>query len=172
MTTCAPPCCGSTARIRDPDRRQTLRRCSNSATLRHALVAIPGARDERYREIHLAQKDLTRTARLVLQELQLQPDTLDLTAHRRVPASTSAEATGSMDRIQRLTARLATLHPAEGETLVKLLTGDLRLGIDTALVEEALAAAFKIRAGGNPPRAANLPGNPGETAVLARHGRL
>ena len=142
----------------------------NSATLRHALIAIPGARDERHREIHLAQKDLTRTARLVLQELQLRPEALDLTQAAEF-ISNFRNASESMDRIQGLTTRLATLHPAEGETLVKLLTGDLRLGIDASLVEEAIASAFNVGTG-DIHRAVGLTGDPGQTAVLARHARL
>jgi DNA ligase 1 len=142
----------------------------NSATLRHALVAIPGARDERHREIHLAHKDLIRTARLVLQELQLHPDALDL-AQTDAFVREFREASGSMDRIQRLTERLATLHPAEGETLVKLLTGDLRLGIDAALIEESIAAAFKCDTA-ELRRALDITHDPGETAVLAKHRRL
>ncbi len=142
----------------------------NSATLRHALVAVPGARDERHREIHLAQRDLARTARLVLQELQLHPEALDLT-HAAEFISGFRETSGSMERIQSLTARLSTLHPAEGETLVKLLTGDLRMGIDAALVEESMAAAFDTGPG-EIRRAAGLTGSLGETAVLARHRRL
>ena len=142
----------------------------DAATLRHALAAIPGARDERIHEIHRAQKDLPRTARLVLQELHLQPDILDLTEAAGFIHG-FREAAGSMDRIHRLAARLATLHPVESETLVKLLTGDLRLGIGTALVEEAIAAAFQadpteIR------RVSHFPDHLGETAGLARHHRL
>ena len=142
----------------------------DAATLRHALAAIPGARDERIHEIHLAHKDLARTARLVVQELHLQPEILDLTETAGFIRS-FREAAGSMERIHRLATRLATLHPTESETLVKLLTGDLRLGIGTPLVEEALATAFdtdlaEIR------RADHLPDHPGETAVRARHRRL
>ena len=142
----------------------------NAATIRHALVSVPGARDERIHEIHHAQKDLARTARLVLQELNLRPDTLDLTETAGFIRS-FLEAAGSMDRIHRLAARFATLHPAESETLVKLLAGDLRLGIGIPLVEEAIAAAFNadltaIR------RASHLLDHPGATAVLARHHRL
>ena len=142
----------------------------DAATLRHALISLPGARDERYREIQLAHNDLTRTARLVLQELQLQPETLDLPGAAAFMLAFH-QAHGSMERIQRLATRLATLHPAEGETLVKLLTGDLLLGIDSTLVDEAIAAAFKT----NPTaisRATRITGNPGETAVLARHQQL
>ena len=142
----------------------------DGATLRHALGAIPGARDERYRELQLAHKDLPRTARLVLQELQLQPETLDLTGAAGFLRAFQQTA-GSMERIQRLATRLATLHPAESETLVKLLTGDLRLGIDLALVEDAVAAAFHA-APAAIHHANRITHNPGATAVLARHHRL
>ena len=142
----------------------------DSSTLRHALASIPGARDERYREIHLAQKDLTRTARLVLQDLQLHPDALDLAGAAGFILD-FYEAAASMDRIKRLGTRLATLHPAEGETLVKLLTGDLRLGIEPALIEEAIAAAFQSLPN-EVAAAASLTGDLGLTSVLARHRKL
>lgn len=143
---------------------------TGSATIRRALLQIPGAREERYREISLAQNDAARTARLLLQELPLRPEPLDLAGtadffHRL------AEAAGSIARIGLLSSRLRTLHPAEGETIVKLLTGDLRIGLKEGLVEEAIAAAF----GTDPSSVRNshmLTGQPGETAVLARHGRL
>jgi DNA ligase-1 len=142
----------------------------DASTLRHALVTIPGAREERYREIHLAQKELTRTARLFLQELQLRPDMIDL-------PETAAfllrfrESGASMDRTQQLSLRLASLHPAEGETLIKLLTGNLRLGIDTPLVQEAIAAAFKAEIDAIA-EAVRLTGDAGTTAVLARRRKL
>lgn len=142
----------------------------DSATLRHALVSIPGARDERYREIHHSHRDLARGARLFLQELQLHPDILDL-SQTCAFIGDFREAPPTMERIQRLADRLAKLHPAEGETLVKLLTEDLRLGIDTALVEEAVAAAFKADAA-ELRKAAALTGDHGESAVLARQGKL
>jgi DNA ligase 1 len=142
----------------------------DGATLRHALVSIPGAREERYREIHLAQKDLTRTARLFLQELQLRPDMIDL------PDTASfilgfRESGASMDRIQQLSLRLASLHPAEGETLIKLLTGNLRLGIDATLVQEAIAAAFKSEPEAIA-EAVRLTGDAGTTAALAKQRKL
>jgi DNA ligase-1 len=140
------------------------------STLRHALVSIPGARDARYREIHLDQKDIVRTARLFLQELQLQSEALDLTGAAAF-ISGFTETSGSMERIQRLAARLATLHPTESETLVKLLTGDLRLGLDAQLMEEAVAAAFQAEPD-QIDRANRITGNFGETAVLARHRKL
>ena len=82
-----------------------------------------------------------------------------------------AAAPGSLARIDLLSNRLRTLHPAEGETLVKLLTGDLRIGLKEGLVEDAVAAAF----GADPAtvrHAHMLTGDLGETARLARNNRL
>lgn len=142
-----------------------------SATqLRHSLAAIPGAKVERFREIHHACKDMIRSARLMLQELQLQPGSLDLTGTAAFIRN-FRESPPSMERIALLAERLATLHPAEGETLVKLLTGDLRSGLDNALILDSLAAAFAADLA-DIERAAELTGDLGKTAVLARHRKL
>ncbi len=162
----------------DDDLRHAVRWLSNmrasqppqklsAVQLRHALAAIPGAKQERFREIHHSCKDMIRSTRLMLQELQLQPGSLDLTETAAF-IRLFRESPPSMERIALLSERLATLHPAEGETLVKLLTGDLRLGLDVALIHAALAAAFSAIPA-DIERAAALTGDPVETAVLARH---
>jgi DNA ligase-1 len=140
------------------------------ATIRRALVSLPNVREERYREISLSQNDSARTARLVLQEIQLKPQPLDLPGLAAF-FNELLTSSGSLDRIARLAARLATLHPVEGETLVKLLTGDLRIGLKEGLVEDAIAAAFKVDAAAVR-HAHMLTGDIGETALLARHGTL
>ncbi|MBC8128113.1 MAG: hypothetical protein H8M99_13310 [Gloeobacteraceae cyanobacterium ES-bin-144] len=142
----------------------------DAATLRLALISIPTAREERYREIHLYQKDTIRTARLFLNELQLHPEAFDLTQAAAFMHSFRTSDV-SMDCIQTLSSRLAALHPTEGETLIKLLTGDLRLNLKTAIVEEALATAFQTTPD-DFRKAAELTNSIGETAVLARHRRL
>jgi DNA ligase-1 len=143
---------------------------AGSATLRRALLKLPGAREERYREISLSQSDAARTTRLFLQELPLKPEPLTL-AGLSAFFMELASAPGSLARIDLLSSRLRTLHPAEGETLVKLLTGDLRIGLKEGLVEDAVAAAF-----GAEPAAVRhahmLTGDLGETARMARHKRL
>jgi DNA ligase 1 len=141
-----------------------------SASIRRALVSLPQVRDERYREISLSQNDTARTARLVLQEIHLKPEPLDLPG-LAVFFHTLAESQGSLDRIQRLANRLATLHPVEGETIVKLLTGDLRIGLKEGLLEDAVAAAFKADPA-DVRHAHMLTGDIGETALLARRGQL
>lgn len=143
---------------------------AGSATLRRALLKLPGVREERYREISQSQNDAARTARLLLQELPLKPEPLDL-AGLAAFFSELAAAPGSLARIDLLAERLRTLHPAEGETLVKLLTGDLRIGLKEGLVEEAVAEAFAAD-----PAAVRhahmLTGDLGDTARLARRHAL
>lgn len=141
-----------------------------SATIRRSLIALPGVKEERYREISLTQNDSARTARLLLQETPLKPEPLDFSGLAAFFQELSA-ATGSLDRIARLTARLATLHPVEGETVVKLLTGDLRIGLKEGLVEDAISAAFQADLAAVR-HAHMLTGDIGETALLARRGKI
>jgi DNA ligase 1 len=152
---------------RDSDRRAAH---TGAATLRRALLKLPGAREERYREISLSQNDAARTTRLLLQELTLKPERIDLAGLAAFFQELST-ATGSLARIDLLSERLRTLHPAEGETLVKLLTGDLRIGLKEGLVEDAVAEAFAA----DPAAVRNahmLTGDLGETAKLAKRKAL
>ncbi len=143
---------------------------TGSATLRRALLSLPGATEPRYRTISASQNDPARTARLVMEELMLKPAAAELGEidgffHQL------AEARGPLARIDLLAARLATLHPREGETLVRLLTGDLRIGLKEGLLEEALASAFEVPA--EEVREAHmLTGDLGTTAVLAKENAL
>ena len=142
----------------------------DAATLQHTLISLPGMRPERYKEISRLQQDAARTARMVLQEIPLKPEALALTDLDAFFLELAA-TTGSLERIGRIATRLGKLHPVEGETLIKLLTGDLRIKLPTATLEEAIAAAFKV----DPTEIQTthrLTGHLGDTAVLARNERL
>lgn len=140
------------------------------AAIRRALLSMPGAKEERYREISARQNDLGRTARIFLQELPLKPEPLSLEGLNGFLEQLGGAA-GSLDKAKELAERLVTLHPVEGGTLVKLLTGDLRIGLKEGLVEESVAEAFEVRIG--EVRQANmLTGDLGETAVLAKANDL
>ncbi len=143
---------------------------TGSATIRRALLAIPNAREERYREISISQNDTARTARLMLQEIPLKPEPLDLPGLEAFFLNLLA-AKGSLDRIAQLAARLSTLHPVEGESVIKLLTGDLRIGLKEGLVEDSIAEAFQVDAA-EVRHAHMLTGDIGETALLAKKQRL
>lgn len=80
-------------------------------------------------------------------------------------------ARGPSRKIERLAEIFAELPALASGYLVRILTGDLRIGLKEGLLEDALAAACGV----DPEkfREANmLLGDIGRAAVLARHGRL
>ena len=95
---------------------------------------------------------------LTLRELQLAFDEL-------------AEVRGLSPRMDRLEALLRRSRPLEAKYIVKILTGELRIGLKESLVEEAIAHAFgrplvEVR------RANMLTGDIGATLMLAAADRL
>lgn len=80
-------------------------------------------------------------------------------------------ASGPVAKLPRLTSFLGRCAGVEAKCVVKIITGDLRIGLKEGLVEEAVAAAFR-----RPPeevRQANLLlGDVGAVARLAAQGRL
>lgn len=113
----------------------------NPKTLRHALLAIPGTREERYHELLQNQQDDILTTVQLLHEVPLQPDALNLSQTAQF-IEEFQQQTGTIDWLYKLSERLITLHPMESETLLKLIVGNLRLGIDRALIQEAISKAF------------------------------
>jgi DNA ligase-1 len=80
-------------------------------------------------------------------------------------------ARGPAAKTAVLEERLAQVSAREGEYIVKILTGDLRIGLREGLVEEAIASAFNAPL--DDVKEANmLLGDIGETAVLARRSEL
>jgi len=82
-----------------------------------------------------------------------------------------AHAAGTNARRLAVRELLTTLGGLEAKYLVKLLNGELRIGLKEAQVEEALAKSFRqpvdlVR------RANLLRGDVGEVALYARHGTL
>ncbi len=139
--------------------------------IRLALLHATGISAARLRDIHAAQADAGRTACLALlhgQKAAPRPLALaDITAC----IDRLLDARGSLDKATVLETYFRQMTPAEGQYLVKILTGDMRIGLKDGLMEEALAAAFdadpaKVR------EAHMLTGDLGETARLARRGEL
>ena len=80
-------------------------------------------------------------------------------------------ARGPIAKAKLLRERFSILSAREGEYLVKILTGDLRIGLREGLVEEAIARAFDVSL--EEVKQANmLLGNIGRTALLASRKEL
>ncbi|MGE5214477.1 MAG: ATP-dependent DNA ligase [Nitrospirota bacterium] len=80
-------------------------------------------------------------------------------------------ARGPIAKAKLLRERFSILSAREGEYLVKILTGDLRIGLREGLVEEGVSRAFNVSL--EEVKQANmLLGDIGRTAVLASHKAL
>ena len=116
--------------------------------------------------------DAGETAAEVVREAKrtYQPATITLAETESILTRLS-ETRGTKNKIGLLTIVLRQATPSEAKYLVKLLAGDLRIGLKEGLVEDAIARAF-----GQPladvSYANMLLGDIGETAVRARRTDL
>lgn len=143
-----------------------------AATLRRALVSATGIPEAQYRALSAAQRDLGRTAAVLLERKNADRSVISVSIAEMAARLESWAALVGPDARQSALARtLRELTPLEGAWLVRLLGGQIRAGVQTGLLEEAIAEAFEA-----PPevvrRAHMLTGDAGETAVLALRGAL
>lgn len=138
--------------------------------IKRALMELSNLNEVEYRSISRSQADAGRTANLLLQRATLEPSECSL---RDVEAffDSLREAGGQMERVRLLKERLRTLDAVTGSWLVRLITGDLRMGSKEGLIEEGIAHAFGESAD-EVREAAMLLGDIGEAASLARQHRL
>lgn len=139
------------------------------AVLRQALCAVGGADEDSFHQTYLKHSDLGETAAEILQHRTVEPS---LSIERVGEVLNQLEtARGPLSKTPILRAALAQCTALEVKYLVKIITGDLRIGLKEGLVEEAIASAFS-----RPPeevrRANLLTGDIGETAKLAAENRL
>jgi DNA ligase-1 len=139
------------------------------AVIRRALLAVSGVGEERLRQLSASLSDLAEITGAILPG-RTQPQPFSLAESMRL-FDDLEKARGPLAKTERLQQALARLSPLEARYVVKILTGDLRIGLKEGLLEDTLAAAF-----GQPPEAireANmLLGHLGRVAILARHGEL
>jgi DNA ligase-1 len=84
---------------------------------------------------------------------------------------TLAASAGAKRKVEMVTQTLGRVTPLEAKYLVKLLAGDLRIGLREGAVEDAIARLAAVEVG-RVQWVNMLTGDIGETALLARHGRL
>ncbi len=137
------------------------------AVIHRALAAASGKPESHIREIARGHGDAGKTAYEAL---------LGATAPERFSLSDSCfffdalhVARGPIQKTELLQDRFARLDPLAASYVVKILTGDLRIGLKEGLVEEAIAKAFQVAP--EEVREANmLLGNIRETTRLAIRG--
>lgn len=82
-----------------------------------------------------------------------------------------ANTSGSKRKVAWVINLLEQATPLEAKYLIKLLSGDLRIGLREGMVEDAITRLFRVEIG-QIQWVNMLTGDIGETALLARHDRL
>ncbi len=139
------------------------------AVIRRALLTASGYDEATFRQLTLGLGDTGRATRVTL-ENRTAPEPFGLRDSQSFFEVLEA-ARGPIAKGNILCERLKRLAAFEAEFLVRITTGDLRLGLKEGLIEEAIAAACDVETGAV--REANmLLGDIGQTALLARRNAL
>src|SRR5437588_910019 len=134
-----------------------------------ALVAATKISEGEFHRIAASHGDLGKTAFDVL-DGRTKPKTFSILESRKLFEELH-RARGPIGKRELLQARFANLSAREGQYVVKILTGDLRIGLREGLVEEAIARAFEAPL--EQVKEANmLLGDIGATASLASKKQL
>ena len=140
------------------------------ALLRDALCAVSDLEATPFHQVYLRHGDLGEAAFEILQQRPRAAARLSLADVQAFFERTHGTR-GPSGKLPLLVGVLANCSSIEAKFLVKIITGELRIGLKEGLVEEAVAAAFKVEAG-TVRQTCLLLGNVGETAELAARGDL
>lgn len=139
------------------------------AVIHRALMSAAKLTEPEFRRIATSHGDAGKTALEALEGRTI-PEPFTLTDSREL-FDTLHKTRGPLGKTELLQKRFARLSAREGQYLVKILTGDLRIGLREGLVEEAIAAGFSAPL--DEVKEANmLLGDLGQAAVLAWKGEL
>src|SRR5262249_17178685 len=139
------------------------------AVFRDAMCGVGGISESALHQIYLKHSDVGESAAEVLAGRQAATSLQLIDVNRLFDQLQVAR--GPLAKTPLLRATLERCSPLEAKYLVKIITGDLRIGLKEGLVEEAVASAF-----GEPAetvRQANLVlGDIGAAARMASEHRL
>jgi DNA ligase-1 len=139
------------------------------AVIYRALATATKLGDAKLRHIAKAHGDAGKSAFEAL-DGRTTPELFTL-VHSRELFESLHKTRGPIAKTELLQSRFAKLSAREGQYLVKILTGDLRIGLREGLVEEAIATAFYAQL--DDVKEANmLLGDIGQVAVLASKSEL
>jgi DNA ligase-1 len=139
------------------------------AVIHRALMGATKLSEPEFRRIASSHGDAGKTALEAL-EGRTAPEPFRLGQSREL-FELLHKTRGPLAKTDLLQGRLTKLSAREGQYVVKILTGDLRIGLREGLVEEAIALAFNAPL--DDVKEANmLLGDIGAAAVLALKGEL
>ena len=139
------------------------------AVIKRALLAVSGVGEDHLRRLGSSLADLSEVADAVLPG-KTQPRPFSLVESMEL-FSDLEKTRGPLAKGERLQETLARLTALEARYVIKILTGELRIGLKEGLLEESLAVAFAQPA--DDIREANmLLGDLGRVALLACAGQL
>jgi DNA ligase-1 len=140
------------------------------AIIRDVLCAAGELTESDFGQVYLKHSDLGEATFEALQRANHPGGVLTIEAMDGLFQNLHT-AKGARGKQPLLLAAMTQCSPLEGKFLVKILTGDLRIGLKEGLVEDAIAQAFHVSL--DQVKTANLLlGHVGETAALARAGQL
>jgi DNA ligase 1 len=140
------------------------------AVVRDAICAISGSTPDAFGELSTRMGEAGAAAEIALEGHAAPAATLTL-ADVAALYTALAEARGPSQKRPLLIAALRRTTPVEAKYLIKIMGGDLRIGLQEGQLEDALARAAGVTV--HAVQWANmLLGDIGETALLARHGQL
>lgn len=113
--------------------------------------------------------DLGAAAEAILPDRDLSADLATSEVEKRFRAIAVARGTAAKEALVR--ELLEQVSPVEAKYIIKIMTGDLRIGLKESLVEEAIAKAYGATLK-EVQRANMLLGDIGQTLQYARDGRL
>ena len=115
------------------------------SVIKRAVLEVAGMTEADYRGAYQRFADAGDAAEVLLQNKSapaLGSDAPSITlAHLAVFFADVASARGPTAKLELLQTLLLRMAPREAKYLVKIITGDLRIGLKEGLVEEAIAAA-------------------------------
>jgi DNA ligase-1 len=139
------------------------------AVIYRALLAAAKISDVEFHRIAASHGDLGKTAFEVI-ETRTKPQPFSILESIKFFEKLH-RARGPIAKTDLLQTHFANLSAREGQYLVKILTGDLRIGLREGLVEEAIARAFEVPLE-QVKEADMLLGDIGATASLASQRQL
>ena len=137
----------------------------------NVLVQLCGVSPDEYNTLVVHMGDMGDVARQIMPDMPHDPGR-PLSLQEAVQVFEEIASTrGTGKKAVLLHDLLSRATPLEARYIVKLVTGDMRMGLKESLVEEALAR-MAGQSTGEMQRVNMLVGDIGETALMARHGRL